>query len=120
MALAQTNAAELAHPTTCSSRSPLPRPLPCCGLTVKPSHAPRHNLGIELQCTFATPDIVRDAKAHLAAPAASAPPVRKGTYHNYVQPCRAGAGSATQAVIKSPLPHTCLPCSHSLHTGLGA
>jgi len=66
----------------------------------------KHNLGIEMQCSFATPDMKRDPKAHLAA-SPPVPKVKKGTYHNYAHPCRTppGPGPAS-SLITTPLPHT--------------
>ena len=66
----------------------------------------KHNLGIEMQCSFATPDMKRDPKAHLAA-SPPLPKAKKGSYHNYAHPCRLPPGPGPAAsLITSPLPHT--------------
>jgi len=65
------------------------------------------NLGIELQCSFATPKEGKhvESSSEEGSGLASIPQVKKGTYHDYKNPCRRSKeGGKPQSLIKSPLP----------------
>lgn len=67
------------------------------------------NLGIELQCSFATPRAPGDEGGSFPRSSTPTipvvPTVAKGTYHDYKTPCRRkNKGGLAQSLIKSPLP----------------